>query len=713
MKKFIIAVLIIAAIIFGLDYAFYHYGFYININPEAQVTVPFRTSNKEFQKLDESGEYEEFIFKGVDITASMPGHYGSEYYTDKEDYLRWFELIGQMGANSVRALTVMDDDFYDAIYTYNTEHEKPLYLLQGISVSDTANYGYGDAYEDDFYGSLLNDGLNAVDIIHGKKSISAAESGGTGIYRHNISEWVAGYMLGSEWGPDVVSYTNHNDLYTGSFSGTYFYTDSDANAFEAMLAQVMDRIIAYENDKYHVQRPIGFVADPSTDLLVYEESYARQLLKYCCINSENVKSTDMLLSGQFAPYRLYDFCDDFSAYLDVYQNEDIKDMLVGLDDSSAYGGYLEFLSRYHTMPVIAAGYGFSSSRGITRQYQLPLTEEEQGKNLIDIYEDALNAQWSGVFISTWQDTWERRSWNTGFAAIHARNYLWHDLQTESQCYGLLAFDPGEEESVCVIDGNAEEWSDSDLVLDKDGTELYCRYDQEALFILVQGDNVSPNNALFIPIDTTQESGSKVCHNPYLTFDREADFILCLDGFNNSRLTVQERYDATRENFNSEITGVDPFIRYPSVDTKDFVTVYMALDNENLVANFAGLTPEERKELKSYNKWETGRLVHGNGDSNSSVFNSLADFCYGENCAEIRIPWLLINVGDPSSMAIHSDYYVNYGVDFHTISKIWLGITDSYEKAYMQPFKIKGLGTKPKYHERLKKSYYVVQNKWAG
>ena len=204
MKRFIIAVLIIAAIVFGLNYAFYHYGFYINISPEAQISVPFRTYNKEFQKLNESGKYEKLIFKGVDVTASMPGHYGSEYYADEEDYLRWFELIGEMGANSVRALTVMDDDFYNALYTYNTEHEMPLFLLQGISVSDTANYGYGDAYEDDFYGSLINDGLNAVDIIHGKKSISAAKSGGTGIYRHDISEWVAGYMLGSEWGPDVV-----------------------------------------------------------------------------------------------------------------------------------------------------------------------------------------------------------------------------------------------------------------------------------------------------------------------------------------------------------------------------------------------------------------------------------------------------------------------------------------------------------------------------
>ena len=169
---------------------------------------------------------------------------------------------------------------------------------------------------------------------------------------------------------------------------------------------------------------------------------------------------------------------------------------------------MQFLSAYHTMPVIAAGYGFSSSRGITRQYQLPLTEEEQGKSLMDIYEDTLNAQWSGVFISTWQDTWERRSWNTGFASIHARNYLWHDIQTESQCYGLLAFDPGENERVCIIDGNAEEWLDNDIVLDKDGMKIYCRYDQEALFILVEGENVAPNNTLYIPIDTTQESGSK-------------------------------------------------------------------------------------------------------------------------------------------------------------------------------------------------------------
>ena len=34
---------------------------------------------------------------------------------------------------------------------------------------------------------------------------------------------------------------------------------------------------------------------------------------------------------------------------------------------------------------------------------------------LDVYKR--QAQWSGVFISTWQDTWERRSWNLSLIHI--------------------------------------------------------------------------------------------------------------------------------------------------------------------------------------------------------------------------------------------------------------------------------------------------------
>ena len=34
------------------------------------------------------------------------------------------------------------------------------------------------------------------------------------------------------------------------------------------------------------------------------------------------------------------------------------------------------------------------------------------------------------------------------------------------------------------------------------------------------------------------------------------------------------------------------------------------------------------------------------------YDSLADFCFGEDCVEIRIPWALLNFANPAEMLIH-------------------------------------------------------------
>ena len=93
--------------------------------------------------------------------------------------------------------------------------------------------------------------------------------------------------------------------------------------------------------------------------------------------------------------------------------------------------------------------------------------------------------WAGGFISTWQDEWERTGWNTAFAAVPSEHYLWHDLQTEGQNFGLMAFEPGAE-AVCILDGDPSEWEAEDVLMEQDGLKLSARYDAEGLYLLLQG-----------------------------------------------------------------------------------------------------------------------------------------------------------------------------------------------------------------------------------
>lgn len=711
MKRFVIAMLVLGALALGAYYLYYFVGFYLPGRSQGEPDLPFRAEGKELLRRNREGGYESFEIRGVEVSASLPGHYASDFAPDEEDYLRWFEQIGDLGANTVKAPSVMNDDFYNALYEYNRESGAPLYLLQVIPVTEAVKDGPENAFDESFQQVLIRDGKKAVDVIHGRKSILAGSSGTGGRYRRDVSRWVIGLVIGDGWSPDTVAYTDHSILHGGEYRGTYFSTTGEAGAFEAMLAQVMDEIAAYETEKYGAQRPLGFANGPDTDFLEYREEYAVQLQKYSYLDAEHILGTESWRAGTFAAYRLYDYCEDFADYLSQEQQRELGSLLAGLNRESSYGGYLELLSGYHTMPVLAVEYGFSTARGAIREGQEPLTEREQGERLMKVYRDAADLGWSGVCISSWQDRWDQKSWNTAFAVESSHRMYWHDLITDGENYGLLAFEP-EEESVCTLDGQAGEWSEEDQVLQAEGMTLSLRYDSEALYLLIEGDQVGEDTPLLVPFDTLEGQGSLTAQDPVLTSDREMDFILSIDGRDNTRLLVQERYEAVRENFSFEMSGVNPFVYYPEKDSDAFLPIETVQENMTVSEDYLELTPRERREQTALGAYESGLLRHGNGDPQSEEYDSLADFMFGEGLVELRIPWLLLNVGDPAYMQIHEDYYENYGVEFTPAKTFWLGLTAGTE-AVMEPVRLKGTGTKPSYREREKESCQVIRQEWRG
>lgn len=711
MKRFIIAVIALGAVGLGIYYFIYFRGFYIP-QDQGSLDVPFKTEERQLMEQTEDGSYEPLTLRGVELSASMPGHYANEFYADKEDYLRWLTAIGEMGANTVRVPVIMDDDFYNALYEYNTSGAPVLYLLQSLPVADIANYGEETAYSDEFLGSLKANGRILVDILHGRRSVAAGTIG-NGHYRKDVSPWVVGIMVGGDWNPDMIAYTDHTVEREMPYEGDYFQAAKEASAFENMLAMVLDELAAYEAQKYGALRPLGFAGSPDTDFLEYDENYALQLNKYSFVDAEHVLPKASMAGGYFTAYHLYDYCEEFAAYLSAEQKASLGTLLENLDTSAPYGGYLELLAGYHTMPVIASGYGFSTARGTLKPDQEPMTELMQGRRLMDIYEAAIEAGWAGMCISSFQDVWDQSDWNLAFAEDIERSYYWGDRQSVGKNYGLMAFEPGETQAVCIVDGDPREWADDTPVFSGNGLNLYAKYDFQGLYLLIEGDFDPESGPLYIPIDLSGDVGSLSADQPSLSFDRAVDFILCIDGKEESRLLVWERYLATRANFNTEMNGQDPFVNYPSQDSRAFVPVITAVENQNLLEDYANVDPQLRQELTALGSFEAGKLVYGSGDSNAPDFNSLADFYFGENCVEARLPWLLLNVGDPSAMAVHEDYYANYGVELEKISRLWLGIAREGELCSLSSFRVKGTGKTPRYHERLKQSYEVIQNEWGG
>ena len=268
MKKFIIAVCILVVAAFGAWYAYFHLGIYVNVGEPDEVTT-FMTVEGDEILMERDGAWEEFEIRGVNMGVGIPGEWATDYAIDHDTYMRWFEYIQELGANTVRVYTIQADDFYNAFYDYNTARvsaaEEPLWLIHGVWVNDYVQFSHRDAYDPDFMQTLIDDSKTLVDILHGNRNLSLGYGLGSGSYRRDVSDWVIGYILGVEWEDVTVAYTDNKYPERNSYQGEYMYTTPEASPFEALLCEVGDSVIAYETERYGEQRLVAFSNWPTTD----------------------------------------------------------------------------------------------------------------------------------------------------------------------------------------------------------------------------------------------------------------------------------------------------------------------------------------------------------------------------------------------------------------------------------------------------------------
>jgi len=722
MKKFIIIVSAIVALYFLGDYAFYHLGWYIDTDPEKTVTTFVKTEGEEFRILKD-GQWESFEIKGVNLGSGEPGQWSTDFHIDEETYHRWFGYIQEMGANTIRVYTIQADEFYNAFYEYNKGREEPLYLLHGVWVNDYVQNSHMDAYDELFFDTLIEDCRTLVDVLHGNKKISLGRyaSAGSGTYKHDISPWVIGYILGVEWEGQTVEFTNQKykdrPEYTG-YSGKYMYTDGEVSVFEALLCRVGDKIIEYETERYKQQRLIAMSNWPTTDPFDYPEKVRQYLTKCAEIDVEKIHCTEEFLSGQFASYHVYPYYPDYLTYIDDWTPYGIDDVLSFVDEDgrlNTYRAYLTALTNHHTMPVVISEFGVSTGRGIaqkdanTGRNQGHMSETEQGDAIVDCYEDIIASGCAGCCVFSWQDEWFKRTWNTMHAIDMTRNPYWSDYQTNEQYFGLLSFDPGKDRCISYVDGDISEWTSEDIVVQGESSSLSMKYDERFIYLLMYKKDLDfENETLFIPIDTTPKSGSNFCIGEELFFDRDADFLIRIHGKADSEIQVQERYEVLRSTYSRYVYGFGAYYKenIPDVDSPKFVAIDLILK----MGHFHLMDdPTALGET-----FPTGKLRYGNANPESDNFDSLADFIHSGDYVEIKIPWQLLNFADPSRMSIHDDYYSgHYGIDYITIDTMYLGLScaSAERRIKLSPISLEGWGNKVTYHERLKPSYYILQSVW--
>lgn len=725
MKK-VIAVTFVIIIGYMLwEYLYFYTGvLYI---PATQDIAYHSKAENGFLYLDQGSGFEEFQIKGVNVGFSKPGKYSTENGVSKEEYLRWFGQIQDMGANVIRIYNIGGKEFYDAFYEYNADNPSPLYLIQGVAVDDYLINSIYSAFDKEFYKPLLEDCKDMIDVVHGRYKQNNENGFFPLSYSKDISRWIYAYVLGSEWETNLVVYTDHSGSQKEQYNGKYLYTE-DATNFEIFLAYLGDQVIEYETKKYGTQTLISFNNGTMEDPLAYDEELKKYFRKSAAIDVDHIHSKDGFLAGQFASYNVYPYYPDFYGYqvdLTTVAGTDVQ-------GENTYRRYLQALSDHHNMPVVITEFGVPSSRGIlaiekgNRRNAGHLSETGQGESLVSLYEDILAAKCSGGIVSEWQDEWYKSSWNTEASVNLESTAYWSDYQSSEQAFGLLAFDPGKEESICYVDGDNTEWKKQDLVTEENNP-LYMKYDEKFLYFMVTDFDIE-KEALYLPLDITPESGSKEAKNLGITMSDAADFVIEINGKESSRVWVQERYDMLSALYYGEISAHNFFSKvFPQKDSSRFVRINMLLQEElyyektdlessgsiwDKQLSFQEYDIENPYQYKVRATYETGLMTYGNANPKSEDFNSLADFCAGEDFVEIRIPWQLLNFADPVKMYIHDDYYNNYGIEYIKIDSISAGAGNGRNTIEMGEFALKPLGKYPAYHERLKQSYYILQEYWT-
>lgn len=655
----------------------------------------------------ESGDWKQMFMRGVNIGATEPGLFPGDLTISYDTYYRWFGYISEMNCNCIRIYTLMPPQFYQALGDFNKKAKNKLYLYQGIWVNEEDIERLSDTYAENekILNDFMTDAVNLVNVIHGKAKIAETAGEAYGTYNTDVSPWLVGWIIGIEWDPNFVINTNNQHPDKKDYDGEYLYTQT-ASPFEAFLCRVGDALIKHEAKTYKFQVPLAFSNWITTDPLTHPNEPHFDEDK-TTVNTENVKCRNFG-PGMFASYHIYPYYPDSLNYQEDY--------LEYTDDSgkvNTYEAYLEDLKLAHTVPIIVAEFGIPTSRGMGHEsvmgYNQGMVDETaQGAMLIDMLGSIENAKYAGGIVFTWQDEWFKRTWNNVMFDIADRRPYWSNIQTTEQCFGLLAFDPGKESMAAYVDGDVSEWKNTKPTVTTAQGKLYIKSDERYLYIMLDAGNYDfEKDTLLIPINTIADQGNLKAAQYNAEFDAAADFLIYINGKDNSHIYVDRYYDAFNYYFleSKKLSDI-------KAEENAGVKNSGMFDIMRLCYGY-NLTVKGTNQVVPDKAYETGKLRYGNGNPKAQEYKSLSDFYFKNGKLEIRIPWQLLNVMDPSGKQQISDFRKTQVISPQAYQSFDFGFayrtgTESLKITLGGSYEYNGWNT-PTWHERLKPAYYELQN----
>jgi tetratricopeptide (TPR) repeat protein len=637
------------------------------VRPDSLV-YPARVNGERFE-VRRGGAWAPFYIRGVNLGAALPGRFPSEF-PDSATYAAWIDGMAEMGANTVRVYTLHPPAFYAALAAHNAAHPgRPLRLLHGVWAElPPDDHYYDDAWREAFFGEMER----IVDVIHGRADVSHRPGHASGYYTADVSRWTLGFILGREWEPYSVA--EFNELYPdrSEFRGRYFAIEG-AHAMDVWLAEAMEHLVAYETGKYSAQRPVAYTNWPTLDPmkhpvemdadderelrgLDFDRSRRAHNEDEVALAEVPVRTTAAFAAGYFAAFHVYPYFPDFLLHDPVYGSAESP------FGRSSYFGYLQDLKRHFPgVPLVIAEYGIPASLGIAHfnpqgWHHGGHTEAAMAAINARLTREIAAAGMAGGILFAWIDEWFKHTWLDEPQERPAhRNRMWWNRMNPEQHYGVNALEPVRRLGETLAQRRAAWDTIRPLYASDDGSRLRAHADEAYLWLYVSGpaargprltvgfDIVNPGTgAMRLP--GQRAPATPVGVEYALVIDAAEARMVAAPGVFPVEIQVLPRGASRRDH-------VSPVADRP--------TGYFTGSYTQVVA------PERRARATSSGRFEPLRVVVNRARIGSDSTNYLGmgydrgvlrhgplpDGSWERTPAgdlEVRIPWSLVGVTDPSS-----------------------------------------------------------------
>lgn len=641
-----------------------------------QTVLAARTGKRIFEVPDGVGGWRPFWMKAVNLGAALPGKHPSEFPPDDGTYDAWIRTMAELGANTVRVYTIHPPHFYRALREWNRAHpDSALWLVHGVWTElppGTQEERYDDPA---WHAAFLKEMQDVVDLLHGHAILPPRAGHAHGRYTADVSRWTLGYILGREWEPySVQAYAARYPDRT-RYDGRYVRLEG-GNAVDVWLATVADSMLTYEMAQWNTQRPMAYTNWPTLDPLRHptETSRAEEAAwlarrgervpepsreydnDVIGLDATKMHATPAFAAGLFASYHAYPYYPDFLVLDPGYATARSS------EGPSNYIGYLRELVAYHgDQPVVISEYGVPSSRGTAHLqpqgwHHGGHDEVAQARINARLTRDIAASGAAGAGLFALIDEWFKKNWLViDFERPAERNRLWLNVLDAEQNYGVIAMRPGHRDSTVVIDGARNDWrgrrpwyvraTDAPAVAPHLRLDaLWVHHDEAYLYLRLDVGNVDFERARYlIGIDTYDRTLGDT-RLPY-SGDRSPvglEFVLDLNTTADARLLVDEPYNLYSH---LPIVGARP----PATQTV-YNRPFRTRANSNGHYDTLYVTPNRRTIGRDGTVFPARRIERNALRFARQQETTLADW-YADTATgtiEVRIPWGLLHVTDPSS-----------------------------------------------------------------